>query len=321
MFIFSSAIAAILPMVFYLFLIWRFDKYDREPVSHVLRNYLWGALGAIIFSIIGSEIFSIILSLFIFDEAVLINIQTILIAPVVEESTKGIFLLITIAGRKFDNMTDGIVYGGAIGLGFGMTENFLYFITFGDTLQNWIILVVIRTLFSGVMHGVSTATFGAFLGYAKFRDTGFKIAAGIAGLTTAVFIHFMWNLSVSFESTAFLGFIFLGVSALIMITVFSLSVAGEKKIILKELSEEVSNGLIPVEHLYILNSSRRNNLGWVDESIRKFYILAATKLAFRKMQCRNTRGYNKYFCEQEVIYYRTYIQELLSKVSLNRNEI
>jgi protease PrsW len=321
MFITASAIAAIFPMIIYLYLIWRFDRYDREPVSLVLRNYLWGALGAIIFSIIGSDILFTAVSLFIYDEALLNNIQIILIAPLVEESTKGIFLLLTIAGKKFDNMTDGIVYGGAIGLGFGMTENFLYFISFGDTLENWIMIVVIRTLFSGVMHGVSTATFGAFLGYAKFKDMGFKVLAAFAGLGTAVFIHFLWNLSVSFESTAALGFIFLAASVVVMIVVFSLSVAGEKKIIFNELYEEVRNGVIPTEHLYILNSSRRNKFGWIDENVRKLYIMAATTLAFRKMQCRNSRGYAKLSCEQEIIYYRSYIKELLSKTALGSNEI
>jgi protease PrsW len=265
LFIVSSAAAAIFPMMIYMFLIWKFDRYDREPFSLVLRNYLWGALGAVLFSIIGSDLLYTAISIFIYDEAVLDNIQIILIAPLVEESTKGIFLLFTIASKKFDNMTDGIVYGGAIGLGFGMTENFLYFITYGDTLQNWIMLVVIRTLFSGVMHGVSTATLGAFLGYAKFKDIWFKIFAFAAGLSTAIFIHFMWNLSVSFRETTLLGFIFLGASVIVMLVVFTFSIAKEKRIIFYELSEEARNGLIPADHLPILNSSRRNKFGWVDE--------------------------------------------------------
>jgi protease PrsW len=321
MFIISSAVAAIFPMLFYLYLIWKFDRYDREPISLVLRNYLWGALGAIIFSIIGSDLLFKVFSLFILDEELMKNIQVIFIAPLVEESTKGIFLLITIANTKFDNMTDGIVYGGAIGLGFGMTENFLYFITFGDNLQNWIILVLIRTLFSAVMHGVSTATLGAFLGYAKYKNMYYKIFAALAGLSIAVFIHFLWNLTISYEETAAIGFIFVGATVMVMFVVFSLSVTGEKKVIYNELSEEVTNGYIPAEHLYILNSSVRDNSGWMDESKRKLYVKAATTLAFRKMQYRTSRGYDKYYCEQEISYYRNYIQELISTKALEENEV
>ncbi|RPI66359.1 MAG: protease PrsW [Ignavibacteriales bacterium] len=312
MFIILSAAAAIFPMIVYLYLIWRFDRYDKEPVPMVLRNYLWGGLGAIVFSIIGSDLLYAGISLFITDEIQLNYIQTVLIAPVVEESTKGIFLFLTIAGKKFDNITDGIVYGGAIGLGFGMTENFLYFITYGDTFQNWIMIVVVRTLFSGVMHCVSTATLGAFLGYAKFRDFGIKILSAGAGFSIAVFIHFLWNLSVSYQDTTLLGFIFLGASVIVMFVVFSISVAGEKKIIFNELSEEVTNGLIPADHLLILNSSKRKKFGWIDENIRRLYVIAATTLAFRKMQYKNSNGKQKLFCEREIEYYRSYIQLLLS---------
>ena len=99
------------------------------------------------------------------------NPQWAVVAPFVEEITKGAFLLFTIRSNKFDNITDGIVYGGAIGLGFGMTENFLYFILYGNTLVNWITIVIIRTLFSAVMHCVATATFGAFLAYSKYKKT------------------------------------------------------------------------------------------------------------------------------------------------------
>ena len=78
-------------------------------------------------------------------------------------------------------------------------------------------IVVIRTLFSAVMHCVATASFGAFLGYAKFKRTGYKFALGTVGLLVAMFIHFAWNFSVSFESTALLGFLFLGFTVIILL--------------------------------------------------------------------------------------------------------
>ena len=117
-------------MLLYLVLIWKFDRYDREPFKLVFTNYLWGALGAIVLAILGSFLLTSIASIFIKEDLQLSRFGAIVVAPVVEEITKGMFLLITIANRKFDNITDGIVYGGAIGLGFGMTENFLYFITY-----------------------------------------------------------------------------------------------------------------------------------------------------------------------------------------------
>jgi protease PrsW len=307
-----SAIAAFVPMFIYLLLIWRFDQYDREPFLLIIRNYLWGALGAIFFALVGSYILSFFVSIFIHNKESLTRIETIIIAPFVEETTKGIFLFFTVNSRKFDNMTDGIVYGGAIGLGFGMTENFLYFIANTGSINTWVMLVIIRTLFTSVMHCVSTATLGAFLGYAKFKNLFYKLTFPFLGLASAIFIHFAWNLMISFEKTEPLGFIFMLITILIFIVVFSISVSNDKSVIYQELLEEAENGLIPISHIPILNSSERNNFGWIDENIRKLYIQAATTLAFRKMQLRNTNGYNRTYYENDVLYYRNYIQTLLA---------
>ena len=64
MLIISSILAAIIPMVAYLIIIWRFDRYDREPFKLVLTCYFWGAVGEIIFSLIGSFMLSGLLSFF-----------------------------------------------------------------------------------------------------------------------------------------------------------------------------------------------------------------------------------------------------------------
>jgi len=311
--IIQSAVAAAVPMLIYLMLIWKFDMYDREPVLLVVRNFLWGALGAIFFSLIGSYILSFLVSVFVDDKLTLQHIETIAIAPFVEETTKGLFILLTISSRKFDNMTDGIVYGGAIGLGFGMTENFIYFITYQSAAASWISMVVVRTLFSGTMHCVATATFGAFLGYAKFKNIFYKMTFPFLGLGAAMFIHFMWNYSITFENTELLGFIFMTVTILIFIIVFSISLQNERKIIYRELLEEAENGIIPMSHVAILNSPVRNKFGWIDEKVRKTYIQSATTLAFRKMQLRNTKGSNRTYYENDVLQYRNYIQSLLAE--------
>jgi hypothetical protein len=167
------------------------------------------------------------------------------------------------------------------------------------------------------MHCVATAIFGAFLGYAKFKNIFVKIIFPPIGLFIAMFIHFAWNFSISFEATTLLGFIFMFFTLIIFIIVFSVSILSEKRIIYRELLEEVLNGLIPSEHLEILNSSRRNKLGWVDESIRKLYIRAATTLAFRKMALKNSSGSSREFYKKDVEYYRLFIQNLLAQSGLN----
>ena len=307
-----SAVIAIVPMLIYLFLIWQFDRYDREPISLVLLNYFWGAVGAVFLAYIGTNYLLEFLSIFINNPQTMDYAQSFFAAPLVEETTKGAFLFFTIKNLKFDNLTDGIVYGGAIGLGFGMTENFLYFITYSNTLSQWLTIVIIRTLFSAVMHGVATATLGAMLGYSKFRPGTSKVFYAFIGLCSAIFIHFAWNVTVSFESTAILGILFLIFTVAIFIVIFSISLNREKKIIFTELKKEAGLGVIPEAHLKILNSIKRTNKGWIEENIRKSYIKAATTLAFRKLQYKNSVGKNKIFYGNEVEHYRYFIKNLLS---------
>lgn len=311
MLIILSAFAAIVPMSIYLVLIWKFDQYDREPFKLVLINYLWGALGAIVLALLGSLFFTTIASIFIKDSLQLSRFGAIVVAPIVEEITKGFFLLITISNKKFDNITDGIVYGGAIGLGFGMTENFLYFVSYGDSIANWIMLVIIRSLFSAVMHCVSTATLGALLGMAKFKSSPKKIFYAFIGLLIAMLIHSIWNSSLSYDRTAPIGFLFMIVSIIIFISSYIISIKGERKIIFNELKEESENGVIPESHLIILSSPQRERKGWLDERTRKTYIKAATTLAFRKVQLKNSNGASKAYFEMDVDNYRDFIKKLL----------
>ena len=211
----ASLFAAVIPMFTYLVIIWWLDRNEREPFGMLLLYFIWGATGAIFLGIIGSIIFQIPLNVFLQafsgdSSEELFNLAgAVITAPVVEEFTKGIFIVFMAYYRRFDGIADGVVYGAAVGLGFGMTENFLYFTTYGTTPESWLWLVIIRTLFSAVMHMMSQATFGAFVGAAKFKPAVFKLLLIPAGFLLAVFLHFAWNFSVSFEETTFLGFLFI----------------------------------------------------------------------------------------------------------------
>lgn len=308
----SSFIAAILPMLFYLIVLWRMDKYDREPLLFVLAHFLWGAFGAIIFGIGGSFLLSALTGIIGSTSKISQLIKTIIFAPLSEEIAKGAFLLYSVNSKKFDNVTDGLLYGGAIGLGFGMTENFFYFLTYGSTPLSWIYLVVIRSLFSAIMHCISTGTLGAFLALAKFSSNIGKSTLPLAGLLVAIFIHFMWNTTISFSNTYLLGLLFMFFLILFFIFVFRLSVNNEKKIIERELLEENMLGLIPKEHIKILSSHLRFRSGWIDERIRKLYSRFAIRLAFNKDLFKKVKDLNKLYYSSEIEKNREAIRSLLS---------
>ena len=101
------------------------------------------------------------------------------------------------------------------------------------------------------------------------------------------------------------------VSILIFISAFSFSLRNERKTIFNELKEETEIGIIPESHLVILSSPQRELKGWLDERTRKTYIKAATTLAFRKVQLKNSSGASKTYYEMDVDNYRDFIKKLL----------
>ena len=64
-----SLIAAILPMLIYLFFLWKFDKNEHEPIKFVLYHFFYGATIAIILGLVGSKLLSIPLT-FLFSEEI-----------------------------------------------------------------------------------------------------------------------------------------------------------------------------------------------------------------------------------------------------------
>jgi RsiW-degrading membrane proteinase PrsW (M82 family) len=309
-----SLLAAVIPIIFYLIVIWKLDRYDREPLWLVTLNFLWGAVGAIIFGYLGSVLLLKTLNPVLY-KSLENSLSAIVIAPFVEEITKGIFLLFVTAPMKdFDNMTDGVVYGASIGLGFGMTENFLYFLGVNQNIEQWLMMIIVRSVFSAVMHACSTAAFGAFIGYAKFHSTKRRGLFISIGLLVAMLIHFTWNFLVQPGSSYFvLGAVFIIVSVIVMFILFQVSLNTESKLIKKELSEEAQLGTIPDEHLnYLPYTHLRNKKEWLPLTVdHQRYIQIATTLAFRKQQSRTCPERRRAFYLQEVEDAREEISHLL----------
>ena len=50
--LFLVLVVGILPMIVYAFVLWWFDRYEKEPLGLLIAAFLWGAIPAIIFSLI-----------------------------------------------------------------------------------------------------------------------------------------------------------------------------------------------------------------------------------------------------------------------------
>ena len=310
----ASLLAAIIPILFYLFFLWRFDRYEPEPIGIVLKHFLWGAIGAIIFGITVSSFFVTDNNFIFVSSEVTSLLAVVLIAPIVEEIGKGLFLVISAKKDYFDDMTDGIVYGGAIGLGFGMTENFMYFLMYDDNFINWLSIVIIRSIFSATMHAIATATFGAMLAKAKFTtNKSHKIILPFLGLLLAMIFHATWNFFVSGEFTYGIAILFMIVLIISFLLVYRYSLKLEKEIILAELEEEIDRINFPREHISIISTSKKFRRNWINNKIRKKYANLATKLAFRKHQVKHSSGTRKENYNADIETYRKLLADIIER--------
>ncbi|MFN8675755.1 MAG: PrsW family intramembrane metalloprotease [Thermomicrobiales bacterium] len=270
-----SVIASSIPAAFYAGVILRLDRYESEPMRVVLACFAWGAIGAILLSIVASLVFEGVVSDLIGPEFAP-GLTIVLGAPLIEETCKGIALLavLFIARDEFDSTLDGLVYGALVGAGFAMTENILYF---GQTyleggLGPFGALVVARAVLGGLAHPAYTAVTGAALGWARGQyGRGWKrFVVPILGWAGAVGLHMAWNGGLTLtanwlggdpdivELVAVQALIVLVPAVLVLYVVARLSHRYELAILRRELRPEVEHGTISeAEYRLITNDDRR----------------------------------------------------------------
>ncbi len=198
----SIAISLAASLIFAYLLYW-FDRYEKEPFLLLFGVFLWGAfvaaggaflintlLGLSVYVVTGSEIATDLTS-------------SALIAPLIEEILKGfaVLLVFIIFYREFDSILDGIVYAGVTALGFAASENAFYIFAYGFLEEGWQgfrQLAFIRLILVGWQHPFYTAFFGIGLAVARLnRNTAVRLTAPVIGLIAAMTAHAIHNILAS----------------------------------------------------------------------------------------------------------------------------
>lgn len=312
--VFASVIAFV-PAVLYIIPLMGLDRYDPEPPWLLASAFAWGALVAIVISYFVNSGVGIFAYLVTGNEGLANLASTVVSAPIFEEGTKGFgLLLILLCFRKyFDDILDGIVYGGVIALGFATVENVFYY---GrgykeGGLATLGVLLLMRGILSPFAHVTFTSMTGIGCGISRESHKGFvKFIMPIFGYICAVALHATWNgMSIAaflfikglkFEGVctdiglggknigycAFtLGYTVLQIPLFLAFVGFAFYVMRRQNRILKEmLAIDVARGVIPQEHLDIATSALRSTI-WVYGSIfsgkfgkRSKYLRAVGKL-------------------------------------------
>lgn len=268
-----AAFVAFIPAMFYLLpLIW-LDRYDPEPIWLLALAFAWGALVAVIVSFIINTGVGIGVAVGVGGQegAILGNIVgAVISAPVVEEASKGIGLLILLIffRKYFDDILDGIVFAGVIALGFATVENVLYY---GRALGQGglpalVVIFFMRGILSPFAHVSFTALTGIGCGIARESHNMFvRVAMPVVGYIGAVILHALWNgMAVFFGFEGFLlGYLILEIPFFLIFIGFSFFIMWRQGKILKEmLAIDVARGLIPEEHAKTATSAFKST-GWL----------------------------------------------------------
>ncbi len=159
-------VVAVSPAVFLLVFFYLRDRWEPEPVRHVVAAF---ALGA--YAMVASHGVAVTLEGWIGREWLLLGgwpakcFDAFVLAGVVEELSKLFLLVVAVfAWDEFDEPMDGIVYGVAVSLGFAAVENVL-FVTSRGLEVAWL-----RAIFAVPAHALFGATMGYYLGRAKFDE-------------------------------------------------------------------------------------------------------------------------------------------------------
>lgn len=266
-----ATIAAIIPAMVYSLMVLLLDRFESEPWYMLVGAFLWGAVVAVVFSVIFGLLTGGVVFLAWGEEAAGI-FGLVVGAPVFEESTKGAALLVLLLAFRhhLDNMLDGIIYGALVGLGFAMTENILYFGSFFlDAGRGGLIVgFFLRAGLGGFAHALFTACTGAGIGWARSRygQGGWRFVAPFAGLALAMLLHAAWNGSAAIANYLEIGpggillmlaFLFFGLIVPPFITVLFIAFQSWRRqlyILRTQLAGEVQEGTISPEEFTMLTS-------------------------------------------------------------------
>jgi RsiW-degrading membrane proteinase PrsW (M82 family) len=161
MFIAIVAAAPSLALLTYFYLR---DRYEREPLGHIVAAYLLGMFALLAAQGATSMVVDWVSAdwLHLGGEPARL-FDAFVLAGAVEEIAKWVVLFAAVyAWREFDEPMDGLLYGVAISLGFATLENFLFLSSRGLAIawQRAIFAVPAHALFGGCM--------GYYAGRAKF---------------------------------------------------------------------------------------------------------------------------------------------------------
>ncbi|MDU0347612.1 PrsW family intramembrane metalloprotease [Actinomyces sp. MRS3W] len=184
---------ALVPLSIVLVTVRWIDRWEPEPPGILIAAFLWGAGVATVISLVVNTSASLLVSSATGSVTGGELVSAVVTAPVIEESTKGLGVLVIflIWRRTFNGAVDGIVYASVVAAGFAFAENILYFVQYSDAL---LVTFLMRGIASPFAHVTFTACTGLAIGAsARMRSSLAWMWMTPLGLSCAIVLHAFWN--------------------------------------------------------------------------------------------------------------------------------
>ncbi len=220
----GAVITTLLAAVSFPLLIWVcfwLDRYEPEPGRYRLAALGWGAVVAVVIAFVAEQLLFALPGTDSF-------VDTAVIAPLVEEAGKGLFLLAVVLLRReqVHGPLDGLVYAALVGIGFAFVEDIVYYLSAlvesgGAALT---LTFIVRGIISPFAHPLFTAATGLGIGIAvATRRPLVRWLAPALGFGCAVLLHGLWNGSTFYGTEGFSTvYLFIMLPALVVLLVVGL---------------------------------------------------------------------------------------------------
>lgn len=157
----------------------------------------------------------------VFENLTLVTI----FAPIIEETLKYLFAYILVLRSKYDDEPiDPVIYMITVALGFAALENLFFLINpfLKEGIANGIMNGNMRFVGATLLHTMSSATIGMFIGFNFFDSKIKKFLWTVAGLVSAILIHALFNFFMvgNSNNASFIGLQYLWVVVIIVLLLF-----------------------------------------------------------------------------------------------------